>query len=162
MKTKRILFLLFTSVLLLSPFFTEADEIPKSWSSWWSTPTEIVTSVVSLANEWKATETQDTKLDKINNLPQWNISSKYQISNTFIRLAGKNWIISYIQWAIYIWYVAATVLLVWNGFQLVINKKVNDTKENIKYIVIWIILLTCFYAIIAIVNAIINYFFAWE
>ena len=61
---------------------------------------------------------------------------------------------------IYIWMVWATILLAWNWFLLVTGKKINDAKENIKYIILWVILMSGFYAVIAIVTAIINYFFS--
>jgi hypothetical protein len=56
--------------------------------------------------------------------------------------------------------VWATILLAWNWFLLVTGKKINETKENIKYIILWVIIMSGFYAIITIVTAIINYFFA--
>jgi hypothetical protein len=56
--------------------------------------------------------------------------------------------------------VWATILLAWNWFLLVTGKKINDAKENIKYIILWVILMSGFYAVIAIVTAIINYFFS--
>ena len=158
MKTK-INLVLFLVGLLSIPFFTNACD--GAWSAYGCTPSDIVTSVASRANEWQATKVQDTRLDRINNTPGSGIWRKYQISNTFIWLAtDKNGITPYIQWTIYIWMVAATILLAWNWFLLVTGKKVNEAKENIKYIIIWVVLMTGFYAVIAIVTAIINYFFS--
>jgi hypothetical protein len=161
MKTKINLFL-FLIGLLITPFFTNANA-PKAWASLWSTPTDIVTSVASLANENQATKVQDTRLNAINNqdVGGATITSEYQIASTFARLANsENGITPYIQWMIYIWMVWATILLAWNWFLLVTGKKINEAKENIKYIILWVILMAWFYAVIAIVTAIINYFFA--
>jgi hypothetical protein len=67
----------------------------------------------------------------------------------------------YIQWTLYIWLTWATILLIWNGFLIVTGKKPSETKENIKWILIWVILMTWFYAIIEIISAIINFFFGY-
>ncbi len=158
------LFLL-VSALAIIPFFTSADSEETSFVKRWSTPSDVVKSVASLANQWQATKIQDTKINKINNTPtNWkSYGGQYQISNTLIRLAtDNNWIINYIQRAVFIWLVVATILLIWNWFKLVTWNKPNETKDSIKYILIWVVLLVWFYAVISIVTALINYFFAGE
>jgi len=163
MKTKIKLSLLFLLGLITIPFLTNASNIPTSWAALGSTPSKIVDNVASLANEDKATRVQDTRLDNINNTQIGNakIGKQYQIARTFARLATQdNGVTPYIQWIIYIWMVWATILLAWNWFLLVTGKKINETKENIKYIILWVIIMSGFYAIITIVTAIINYFFA--
>ena len=157
MKTK-IKLSLFLIGLLTIPLFTNASA-PKSWVSLGSTPSDIVTSVASLANEDQATKVQDTRLNAINN--KAGLKSEYQIANTFARLANnENGITPYIQRTIYIWMVWATILLAWNWFLLVTGKKISDAKENIKYIILWVILMSGFYAVISIVTVSINYFFS--
>ena len=161
MKTK-IKLCLFLIGLLTIPFFTNA-EAPKAWAAFGSTPTDIVKNVAGLANEGQATKVQDTRLNSINNeqIGSATVETEYQITRTFARLANdNNGITPYIQRAIYIWMVWATILLAWNWFLLVTGKKINDAKENIKYIILWVILMSGFYAVIAIVTAIINYFFS--
>lgn len=156
------LFLL-VSALAIIPFFTSADSKGASWVKRWSTPSAVVDSVADLANQSPATKIQDTKLNKINNNPTNGQSRgpRYQISNTLIRLAtDTNWITNYIQRAVFIWLVVATILLIWNWFKLVTWNKPNETKDSIKYILIWVVLLVWFYAVISIVTALINYFFA--
>jgi hypothetical protein len=132
-----------------------------SWVSRGSTPSEIVKNVTEKANEG-ATNIQDVKPNKITNevvgQGPWK---KYQISNTFIWLAtNANGVAPYLQWIIYIGMVWASILLIWNWFLLVKGEKINESKDNIKYILIWVMLMTWFYAVIAIVTAVINYFFA--
>lgn len=156
------LFLL-VSALAIIPFFTSADSKETSWVKRWSTPSAVVNSVADLANQSPATKIQDTKLNKINNNPinSQSRGPRYQISNTLIRLAtDTNWITNYIQRAVFIWLVVATILLIWNWFKLVTWNKPNETKDSIKYILIWVVLLVWFYAVISIVTALINYFFA--
>lgn len=156
------LFLL-VSALAIIPFFTSADSKGTSWIKRWSTPSAVVNSVADLANQSPATKIQDTKLNKINNNPinSQSRGPRYQISNTLIRLAtDTNWITNYIQRAVFIWLVVATILLIWNWFKLVTWNKPNETKDSIKYILIWVVLLVWFYAVISIVTALINYFFA--
>ena len=159
MKRKMNLALFLISLLYIT-FFANADK-PISWSQYGSTPSDIVESIADMANEENATEVQDTRLNNINNTPSGGIWKRYQISNTFIWLTkDKDGLAPYIQWTIYIWMVAATILLAWNWFLLVTGRKINDAKENIKYIVLWVIIMTGFYVVIAIVTAILNYFFA--
>jgi len=137
--------------------------------TWWvsrgSTPSEIVKNVAEKANKG-ATEIQDVKPNAITNKVSWAAGTpspwkKYQISNTFIWLATSEfWVTPYLQWILYIGLVWASILLIWNWFLLVTGKKLTEAKENIKYILIWVMLMSWFYAIIAIVTAVINYFFA--
>jgi hypothetical protein len=56
--------------------------------------------------------------------------------------------------------VGAVILLIYNWYRLVRGKKLSETKEDIKYILVWVILMTWFYAIIKVVTIILNYFFA--
>lgn len=134
--------------------------------TWWvsrgSTPSEIVKNVADKANKG-ATNIQDVKPNAITNNEVGGQSpwKKYQISNTFIWLAtSANGVTPYLQWTIYIGMVWASILLIWNWFLLVTGRKPTEAKENIKYILIWVMLMSWFYAIIAIVTAVINYFFA--
>jgi hypothetical protein len=135
------------------------------WVSRWSTPSAIVENVAKKANEG-ATEIQDVKPNAITNKVTGTAGTpspwaKYQISNTFIWLATSEFgVAPYIQWTLYIGLVWASILLIWNWFLLVTGRKPTEAKENIKYILIWVVLMTWFYAVIAIVTAVINYFFA--
>lgn len=70
----------------------------------------------------------------------------------------------YLQWFVFIAYVIAVFLLILNGFKLVmgssgmVDGKIETVKENIKNIVIGIVIMTSFVAIISIVNGLLNYF----
>jgi len=132
------------------------------WIGWWRTPTEIADTIAGKANEG-ATNIQDTKLDMINNSTKLaaNGSRKYQIANTLNWLIkDENWISAYLQWTLFIGLVGATILLIWNGTMLVTGQgKINEVKEKIKNIVLWVIIMTSFVAIIKIVSMLLNYFF---
>ena len=88
-------------------------------------------------------------------------SRKYQITNTLNWLIeDENWISAYLQWTLFIGLVGATILLVWNGAMLVTGQgKINEVKEKIKNIVLWVIIMSSFVAIIKIVSMLLNYFF---
>jgi len=85
------LFLL-VAALIMIPLFTSANSEETSFVKRWSTPSDVVKSVASLANQWQATKIQDTKINKINNTTtNWkSYGGQYQISNTLIRLATDN------------------------------------------------------------------------
>jgi hypothetical protein len=169
MKTKRKVFWLLIGLLSLSLFTGISMAATEWWGKFGSTPESIVRNIASLANDNTATRVQDTKLDGITNKQGWSASpwSKYQISNTLIWLAtSDNGITPYLQRIIYIGLVGASILLIWNGLCLVYptigwldSRDPKKAKENIKYILIWVVLLTWFYAVITLVTAVINYFF---
>ena len=170
MKTKRKVFGLLIGILSLSLFAGISMAATEWWGKFWKSPKEVVDNIARLANDNTATKVQDTKLNKITNqLVGGGTSSpwkEYQISNTLIWLAtSENWVTPYLQWIIYIWLVSASILLIWNGLSLVYPSmlwKAPDpkaAKENIKWILILVMLLTWFYAVITLVVAVINYFF---
>ncbi len=122
-----------------------------------NSPEEIVATIVDKANE--ENKIQETKLDKINNRGSFGT---YQITNT-LEWITKN-VQPYIQWILYIGLVGATILLIWNGFRLVTNSATSGgdmktVKENIKNIMIGVIIMTGFLVIIKLVMAIMNLLF---
>ena len=126
----------------------------------WSSPEEIASTIADRANEDE--KIQDTKLNKINN-KQWWYPKQYQLTNTaeWIR---KN-IQPYLQWSLYIGLIAATILLIWNGFRLVTNSTlwggdIKTVKNNIKNILIGVLIMTGFLVIIKLTMAVINMFFS--
>ncbi|PZM87255.1 MAG: hypothetical protein DLD55_02305 [candidate division SR1 bacterium] len=134
---------------------THADE--SSWIDYSNSPTEIAASVVDKANEKH--KIQETKFNKINNKGS---HGEYQITNTLERIT-KN-IQPYIQWILYIGLVGATILLIWNGFRLVTNSSIGGgdiktVKENIKSILIGVLIMSGFLVIIKLVMAIMNLLF---
>lgn len=122
-------------------------------------PMGILHSVVEGATE--DFSTQETKLDRVTS-KQWSYSIQYRITNT-LEFFRKN-INPYLQRTVYIGLVGATILLIWNGFQLTtkaVNKgaDIKKAKENIMSIAIGVIIMTGFMAIIRLVVAVLNYFF---
>lgn len=156
MKTKIKVLLLVSTILIAMPCLAGNQ---KGWVWWGNDPESIVTEIAEQANKG-ATNVQDTKLDQIDN-QKHTIWRSFQITNTLNWLIkDSNWVSAYMQWWAFIWLVAATILLVWNGFMLVTGRaKINDVKEKIKNILLWVILITCFASIIKIVTLLINYFF---
>lgn len=129
------------------------------WGHYGTSPIEILNKVVDDANE--DFTTQETKLDRVSN-KQWSYGVQYRITNT-LDYFRKN-INPYLQWAVYIGLVGATILLIWNGFQLTtkaVNKgaDIKKAKENIMSIAIGVIIMTGFMAILRLVVAVLNYFF---
>ncbi|RKW25547.1 hypothetical protein D8B45_00240 [Candidatus Gracilibacteria bacterium] len=125
-----------------------------------SSPEEIASTIADRANEDE--KIQDTKMNKINN-KQGGYPKQYQLTNTaeWIR---KN-IQPYLQWILYIGLIAATILLIWNGFRLVTNSTlgggdIKTVKNNIKNILIGVLIMTGFLVIIKLTMAVINMFFS--
>jgi len=132
------------------------------WWDRWSDPMQIFESIVDEANEWSAI--QETALDWVTDL-EWWYSREFKISNTldYIR---KN-LDPYLQWAIYIWLVLATIALIYSGFLLVthwLHKQWDWTKvkTNIMYTLLWVLLLSGFYFIIKVMVALITSIFWWS
>lgn len=146
---KIAVFLLFSPVCLT---FASSD----NWGGYWTKPIEVLDSVVGEAN--KTDQIQETALDGISN-DQGSYQSEYQIANTldYLRLH----IATYLQWIVYIGLSLSVILLIYNGFLMVTHvvHKSGDfskIKKNIMYIVIWVIILTSFYAIIKLVVGLLN------
>lgn len=129
-------------------------------SKWSDNPMDTLTNMVDDANKWWY-KIQDTALDEINDL-EW-INKKYKITNT-LEYLRKN-IDPYMQWAIYVWLVLATVVLIYMWFLLVtwwIHKSwdFSKLKTRFGYVVVWVLLLTWFYVILKVAVALINTIFA--
>lgn len=131
------------------------------WTDWWSTPFQVLESVVDEANAW-SDKIQRTALDNVSDL-EWTFARQYKISNTldYIRMH----ISPYIQRAVYIWFVASTAWLIICGFLMVtwwISK--SSWFEKVKWRVInallWVFMLSGFYIVIKFMMSIINYFFS--
>lgn len=127
------------------------------WWSRWSSPIDIFNNVVREANGWTY-GIQDTAIDDITNVWQ-SYNSSYKISNTldFLR---KN-IAPYLQWAIYVWFVASTAWLIICGFLLVtwwISKSSGFDKVKWKIVnaLLGVFVLSWFYLLIKLMVWIIN------
>ena len=102
-------------LLIGTAVFAQANNTPGR-VEFGQSPEEIAATIADKANE--DIKVQDTKLDKITN-KQGTYGKNYQITNTLERIR-KN-IQPYLQWILYIGLIAATILLIWNGFRLVTN-----------------------------------------
>ncbi len=154
---KKIFISLFIALISLFSFSAFAQEGSR-WK-YWSDPLTILDTVVWEANS--SSRIQDTALDNISDT-EGSFQSNYKISNTLDYLRIN--MAPYIQWAVYIGLVMAVILLIYNGFLMVTNTihktwDFQKIKTRIWYIVIWVLLLTGFYAIIKLVVWLINSIF---
>lgn len=122
-------------------------------------PVQVLQTVKNNANRKKSQEVQNTEYDNVTSRnPCDNIKSQFTISRTLCSI--KQYSRDYIQYIMYIWLTAATIFLIWNGFKIVTSsdreKQISTFKTNLKYIVIWVLLLTSFYYIIDIFVSVIN------
>ena len=88
------------------------------------------------------------------------VDSRFTITRTLCYLKNNSW--SYLQYVMFIWLVAATILIIRNWFKLVTSpdreKEIIIFKKNMIYIIVWITLLLWFYYFIDIYVWIINLF----
>lgn len=134
-------------------------------ASWWtpeSDPFQVLESVKEKANE--KYRIQETALDQITD-EQWSYARQYKITNTLDYLRQN--IYPYLQWVVYIWLVAAVVLIIYNWFLMVTNWIHNQwdmskIKKNLMNVVIWVVLLTWFYFILRLILAILTSIFGWS
>ena len=161
MKTTIKVFILSTLLVSIFTWIWFAQH----WRRWnyGSSPMQIFETVVDNANKWWYA-IQETALDGITDL-EWWYSREFKITNTldYIR---KN-LDPYLQWAIYVGLVLATVALIYSWFLLVthwIHKQWDWTKvkTNVMYVVIWVFLLTWFYFIIKVMVALVTSLFWWS
>lgn len=150
-------------ILLWSCLFSLGASLfsPANASSLQGDPFDIVDTMVK--NSQGAFDVQENKLNSIN-AKSSSIShgGKYKIAGTLDRLR-KN-IQPYLQWLVFFGLSFATILLIWNGFLLVTNSSLGSwdpktVKENIKNIVIGVLIMSGFVAILKIVLAVLNMFF---
>lgn len=136
----------------------------KTYASSWrfnDWPTYFLENVVDKANG-DTDAVQDTALDSVTSKGQFcdngPVGSTYTFSNTLCFI--KNNLYHYLQYVVYVWLAAATILLIWNWFLLVVSddnaKQIWEFRKNAKSIGIWVILLIAFYIIIEIFVSIVN------
>lgn len=159
LKIVKIFILSFTLFPLIWVSFAQNGR----WGNYGSDPMQVFDTVVDNANAWWYA-IQETALDWITDL-EWWYSRSFKITNTldYIR---KN-LDPYLQWAVYIWLVLATVALIYLGFLLVTHGIHNQwdwtkIKTNVMYVVLWVFLLTWFYFIIKIMVSLITSLFGWS
>ncbi len=120
-------------------------------------PVRLLDAIYVEVNGYKGDEVQNTQFDMVSY--RWNCAdSRFTISNTLCSLKQLSG--NYLQYLMYIWLTAATILIIRNWFMLVTSpdreKQFGKFKKNITYIVIWVILLIWFYYIIDFFVSIVN------
>ena len=151
---KVFIVLLFGNLVFSAVF---AGKPYKYSSDWDNDPMTTMTNIISDANNWQY-KIQETALDWITDL-QWNHPQNYKITNTLDYIINN--LDPYLQRAIYIWLVAAVVILIYLWFLMVTNWihkawEWKDISKKILNVVLWVLLLTWFYAIIKLFVGLIN------
>ena len=159
---KKILYLfivLWLSLVLTMPTATtKADD----WNFDKDNPVKILEKVKKNANAYKSEEVQKTQLDNTTSKYCRDIAVDDRFTFTTTLCYIKNNVWSYLQYVMFIWLAAATILIIWNGFKLVTSpdrdKQMTTFKKNLIYIIIWVTLLLGFYYFLDIYVGIINLF----
>lgn len=132
------------------------------WGEYWSDPLMIFETMVDEANS-DGYAIQETALDWVTDL-EWWYSREYKITNTldYIR---KN-MDPYLQRAIYVGMVLATIAIIYIWFLLVTNSihkqwDRSKVKQKLVYVLLWVFLLSGFYFIIKVIVALITSIFGW-
>ena len=125
-------------------------------------PEKILETVKNNANKKKSEEVQKTQLDETTSKKCSDIGtdSRFTFTRTLCYIKNNSW--SYLQYIMFIWLTAATILIIWNWFKLVTSpdreKQMSAFKKNLIYITIWVTLLLGFYYFLDIYVWIINLF----
>lgn len=127
--------------------------------SWGSSPEDILNNVANKANQQY--DIQDSPLERVNER-QWWYPLQYRIANTLDSVRVN--LAIYIQWIVFLGLAMATIGLIYIWFLMVTNGVANEgTIEKIKPrivgIVVWVLLITGFYAILRLFTAIITTLF---
>lgn len=159
---KKILYLfivLWISFLVaLSTAPTQADD----WHFDDDNPVKVLETVKKNANAYKSEEVQKTQLDNTTSkyCTDIGVDDRFTFTRTLCYIKNNVW--SYLQYVMFIWLAAATILLIWNWFKLVTSsdrgKQMTTFKKNLIYIIIWVTLLLWFYYFLDIYVWIINLF----
>ena len=121
-----------------------------------SNPIQILDNVAANANyQYRI---QDTQLNDASAI-KGKFGTAYRITNALDDLRSE--INPYLQWMIFIGLSAATMLLVYNGFRLVISgmgdaKELGAVTTNVENILKGVFVLTGFYTIVRLISIIIN------
>ena len=111
-------------------------------------------------DQTKSDTVQETALDEVNSTESkmWWADSTFSITNTLYSIQKK--MHNYLQYVVYIGLSAAVIFLIWNGFNIITSsdkeKEMGEFKKNLKYIIVWVIILVAFYTIIDVFVGIVN------
>ena len=149
---------LFITCAVLSPIFQVQSK--QEWKFDSDSPFGIVSQLKEEANKEDAI--QKTKLNgvtsKFSECDWIAPDSRFTLTRTLCSIKAN--IKDYLQYVMYIWLTAATILLIRNGFKIVTSgdqgKEIEKFKKNLLYIVIWVFLLIWFYYVIDIFVSVVN------
>lgn len=140
-------------------------------ATWQSEPTEwhfnqnpvkVLDTVKGNANKYKSEEVQNTQWDSATSRYCRDIwtDPRFTFTRTLCYLKNHSW--NYLQYVMFIWLTAATILIIVTWFKLVTSsdreKEISTFKKNLLYITVWIVLLSWFYYLIDIFIGVINLF----
>ena len=122
----------------------------------------LVDEVYRQANQNRSDRVQNTEYDTVSSKPdrcaELSVDGRFTIARTLcnLKVASRD----YIQYIMYIWLTAATILIIRNWFKIVTaddrEKEIWAFKKNLLYIVIWVSLLIWFYYLIDIFVSVVN------
>lgn len=123
--------------------------------------TDLLKKTYREANDDNNTKVQATSLDNVGSKrcnELWT-PSNFTISRTLCSIKySVKW---YLQWIMYIWLVAATIFIIRNWFKIVTatdkEAQMKAFTKNMKNLIIWVLLLTCFYFILEAFVSIVNF-----
>ena len=160
---KKVLYLfMWIFAALISSFLVSNTANAQTDRNFDQSPVRILETVKKNANAKKSEEVQKTQLD--NTTSKWctdiGVDSRFTFTRTLCYIKNNVW--SYLQYVMFIWLTAATILIIRNGFKLVTSddreKQISTFKKNLIYIIIWVALLLGFYYFLDIYVWIINLF----
>lgn len=146
---KKILYWLTLLIIVSTIFLPQINCYAKAWQwKFGDNVADLVTKVYESANDDASSKVQSTRLNNISSrhCQQLYLDSRYTLTRTLCDL--KEWTWTYMQYAIYVWIVAAVIFLIINGLKIVTSsdkeKQIWVFKKNITYVIIWVILLLAF------------------
>lgn len=137
---------------ILWPVTIFANNYPWLYGGENSTPEQVLDRVVDNTK----TNIVESQFDNVYN--KETFGNKNKISWTLDSVREN--VSFYLNWIVFLWLSAATILIVYNWIVLMTTPISGDQKtkviENIKHIAIWIVAMTWFYFLIRIVLSVLN------
>ena len=167
---KKLIYLFISSLVLVIwfPYACQANEdVPTDQETHvekrnYRSPITVLDSVKWNANRKRSEQVQKTRWDKISSFcinEGFTITDeRFTITKTLCSI--KYYSRTYLEYVVYAWLAVATIFIIRNWFQLVTSsdrwKQMWEFRNNIKYLIIWVILLICFYYIIDVFVSLVN------
>lgn len=168
------LFILLSTLLLPSFSIIYAQGSPWWDTPWWTSPKKetgwnfengpvrLLEEINYNANKKKSEEVQNTPRNHVTSKAWcedlW-VNSTFTLTKTLCYLKNNSG--DYLQYFMYICLTVATIIIIRNWFLLVTSsdrwKQMWTFKKNMKNLIIWIILITCFYFILDVFVSMVNF-----